>query len=109
MLCLALAGAALADDGASVTQRYDPGDGRVHIDITIGYSGAGGGSYTPYVGIGTARVTLPQPTGVTLPTFDTVSPADPAPMECKVDVGAYDQPNTGYTCTFQGQRQEAEI
>jgi hypothetical protein len=108
LLSLSLAPIASAADGASVVQRYDAGDGRVHIDVTINYSGAGGGSYTPYVGIGTARVTLPQATGVTLPTFDSANAAEPNAIDCKIDKGAYDQDNTGYICTFQGRRQEAE-
>jgi hypothetical protein len=106
--CIATPTLAFAADGASVTQRYDPGDGRVHTDVTVTFYSGGGASYAPYIGVGTARVTLPQAQGVTLPVFSAPA-ADPAPIECSNETGAYDQAGTGFVCTFEGQKHEAEF
>ena len=94
---------ALAVDGASVTQHYEPADGRVHTDVTVNYYGGGGSQYTSYIGMGTVRVTLPQPAGVTLPTF-AENPADPTPLGCTIEKGAYEQDGTRFICNFSGER-----
>lgn len=106
---LALAPRASAEDGATLSQRYEPATGRVHIDINVTFSGGGGSQYTAYVGAGTVRVTFPQPSGVTLPAFDSTRPTEPDPVGCKVDTGADGQANSGFVCSFNGQRQEAEL
>jgi hypothetical protein len=100
---------AVASDGASVTQHYEPADGRVHTDVSLTFTGGGGSQYTPYVGAGTVRVTFPQAPGVTLPSFDQAHSADPEPLGCRADQGAYDQDNTGFICNFKGEKHEAEI
>src|SRR6476620_9128628 len=80
----ALSASAFADDGATLAQHYEPADGRVHIDVGVTYTGGGGSQYTPYYGVGTVRITLPQGIGVTLPSFAAPTPSEPEAIGCKV-------------------------